>query len=340
MPAALIGLGSNLGDRAALLERSVELLRGTNGVSMVRASAWHITVAIGGPSGQPSFLNGAALVETSLSPEAIWSRMQEIELSLGRVRREPWAARTIDLDLLLYDNVVQRAPGLALPHPRMAFRRFVLQPAAEVAPEMRHPTIGWTVAQLLHHVLAAPPYVAISGSLHQATHWLAHAVAESTGWKLLQFSQEIEASAPVGSPSLGLRQTIEFLREQAALLARKSWTADGNIGAISPFWMEDLLAIGDVLWPGGMEEPWQTLAPSVVPPKLLVVYEASARQFHEMQNSEQAPPRSVAVALWHRLNESRRQRAARPGIGPVLWLESVEQAAAVRELAAAIQAMS
>jgi 2-amino-4-hydroxy-6-hydroxymethyldihydropteridine diphosphokinase len=316
------------------------MLRTTPCVSELRHSAWHATHAIGGPPGQPEFLNGAAVMETSLPSELLLARLLEIEQTLGRVRAELSGPRTIDLDLLLYDDVVQHTPGLQLPHPRMAFRRFVLQPASEVASEMRHPIIGWTVAQLLKHVQFAQPYVAISGSVHQATRQLAHAVAAKVGWKLVDFAEGDDASPFGGLASLGLSQTIEFLRQQATLLDRKRWLGSRQPGAITPFWIEDLLAIGDALWPGAMTDAWQSLVASIVPPKLLVVYEATSQQFHESQTSEQKQSSSVAVALWHRLNEARRARAGRPGLGPVLWLEGGSLAHAEAELTAAIQAMA
>jgi 2-amino-4-hydroxy-6-hydroxymethyldihydropteridine diphosphokinase len=338
MPTALIGLGSNLGDRRQWLDQALQLLSATPGISAVRTSAWHATSPIGGPDGQPDFLNGAAVVETSLPPESLWTRLREIEAALGRVRHQPWGPRTIDLDLLLYDQIAQRTPRLALPHPRMAFRRFVLEPASEIAGQMIHPSIGWSIADLLQHLNTAAPYVAISGSLFRATQQLANAAAVKTRLKLIEFPQSGDETMLSGSPSLGLSQTIEFLREQAELLARKTFPSD-SCGAISSFWIEDLVAIGDVLWPGELDELWRSLAETVVRPKLLVVYEATSRQFHDEPNSARNTPSSVATAFWHRLNETRRARAARPGIGPVLGLDAGDEAAAERELVAAIQAM-
>ena len=93
--------------------------------------------AVGGPAGQRAFLNAAARLETSLPPAELLARLQRIEWHLGRTgAKTRWAARTLDLDLLLYDDLVLSTPYLTLPHPRMAFRRFVLEAAAEVAPEM------------------------------------------------------------------------------------------------------------------------------------------------------------------------------------------------------------
>ena len=119
--------------------------------------------AVGGPEGQRPYLNGALLLETSLEPEALLTRLLQIEAELGRCRSTRWDQRTIDLDLLLYDSLVVRSPELELPHPRMAVRRFVLEPAAEVAGSMVHPTIGWSVDRLLEHLCSATPYAAIVG---------------------------------------------------------------------------------------------------------------------------------------------------------------------------------
>jgi 2-amino-4-hydroxy-6-hydroxymethyldihydropteridine diphosphokinase len=346
---ALIGLGSNVGDRRHWLEQAIQRLSVTAGISSVRASSWRETRAVGGPSDQPDFLNGAALVETTLAPEPLLARLREIEAELGRVRDRRWGARTIDLDLLLYDQVIQRNPHLELPHPRMAFRRFVLEPAAEVAGQMVHPVIGWTIAELLEHLNTARPYVAISGSLFRVTQQLADAIAAKTGWEVIESNFEnplplgegwvrVQEFQPPDSPSLSLGQTIEFLREQAALVDQGNWPPERR--AISSFWMEDLLAIGDVLWPGDLDEVWRSLIPTVVAPKLLVVYEASTDQFRREGDSDQQNARSVAIALWHRLNEARRARAARPGVGPVLWLDASDPAAAESELIAAIKAVN
>ncbi len=152
MPRALIALGSNLGDRKRLLDAAVQRLAATAGVQSVRASSWHETRAIGGPANQPPFLNGAAVLETSLSPVSLLEALERIEQDLGRTRSQRWEPRTIDLDLLLFDVVVVRTPKLTLPHPRMATRHFVLEPAAEVAPALVHPAIGWSVAQLRDHL--------------------------------------------------------------------------------------------------------------------------------------------------------------------------------------------
>jgi pantoate--beta-alanine ligase len=148
MPQALLALGSNLGDRAATLDRAIELLRQVAGTVVLRVSRWHETDPVGGTSGQGASLNGAAIVQTSLDPHALLGELQRIENQLGRVRAERWGPRTIDLDLLLFDALVMNTDRLTIPHPRMTQRRFVLLPAAEIAPEMIHPVSGCSVLEL------------------------------------------------------------------------------------------------------------------------------------------------------------------------------------------------
>ena len=149
MSTALIALGSNLGDRTATLQRALELLRATPGIQVARVSRWYETAPVGGPTDQGPYLNGAAILTTSIEPEALLLTLVAIEQQLGRVRTVKWGPRTIDLDLLLYDSFVIDSPGLQIPHPRMATRRFVLAPAAEIAAEMRHPVLDRSIGELL-----------------------------------------------------------------------------------------------------------------------------------------------------------------------------------------------
>ena len=180
MPRCLIALGSNLGDREHSLRSAVELLAGADGVDQLSRSAWHETAPIGGPGGQGAFLNAAAAFETSLSTVQLHALLRAIEIQLGRTRHEHWAERAIDLDLLFYGDAVIETPTLTIPHPRMAFRRFVLTGAAEVAPEMVHPVIGWTIAELLAHLDQAPTYVAIVGTPGSGKSAIAATIAGET----------------------------------------------------------------------------------------------------------------------------------------------------------------
>lgn len=143
-----IGLGSNLGDREAALRGALELL----GDDVVAVSSFRETDPIGYLD-QPRFLNAAAAVETALEPRAVLDRLLEVERELGRTRDGArFGPRTIDLDLLLYGDRVIDEPGLVVPHPRLAERRFVLEPLAELDPDLVVPGLG-RVSDLLARLL-------------------------------------------------------------------------------------------------------------------------------------------------------------------------------------------
>ncbi len=149
MVTCLIALGSNLGDRCAVLTEAIRQLAAHPDIHLLTRSAWFHTQPVGGPTGQGAFVNAAVRVETSLAPEALWEVLHGIEQQLGRERRERWAARRVDLDLLLYGERVLRTPQLTIPHPRMHERLFVLEPLAELAPHAMHPVLKKTVRELL-----------------------------------------------------------------------------------------------------------------------------------------------------------------------------------------------
>jgi len=149
MPTAYIGLGSNLGDREATIRAAVDRLRAHPQIEVTAESTLIETAPVGGPAGQPTFLNGAAALETDLRPHALLRVLKGIERDLGRRPRERWGPREIDLDVLLYGEKVIETSRLTVPHPRLSERRFVLAPLAEIAPHARDPATGRTVRELL-----------------------------------------------------------------------------------------------------------------------------------------------------------------------------------------------
>ena len=144
-----LGLGSNLGDRQANLDRALEFL--SQRLRMGKVSSIYDTEPLG-DSSQPRFLNMVCQAFTRLEPAALLALAKGIERKLGRVGKSG-TPRTIDIDILLYDDQVIDTPELVIPHPRMTERAFVLVPLVEIAPGLRHPANGKTVKELLGEVL-------------------------------------------------------------------------------------------------------------------------------------------------------------------------------------------
>jgi 2-amino-4-hydroxy-6-hydroxymethyldihydropteridine diphosphokinase len=337
MTTTLIALGANLGDRQGNLQRALALLDRTPGLRVSAHSRWFSTAPIGGPAGQAEFVNAAARLETTLSPLQTLAVLHDVEAELGRQRRHRWAARCLDLDLLLFGDVVLKTPDLELPHPRMAFRRFVLEPAAEVAADLIHPVIGWTIGQLLSHLNSAPNYLAITGVPGVGKTELARNVAAVTAIRFVADS-DARLPAPDDAPDQPLAAELARWRRRAELLARQNWTAESPV-VISDFWLGQSLAYSR-LWPdehqraefaaacqldaisadGPRTAEGASLRP--VKPKLLVLLDAP-----------QVPER------WASVRAELRQLVFQRGTGPMLELDASRSDAALVELRAAVEAM-
>jgi dihydroneopterin aldolase/2-amino-4-hydroxy-6-hydroxymethyldihydropteridine diphosphokinase len=143
----VIALGSNLGDRLGHLQGAVDALAGTPRLTVAAVSPVYQTAPVGGPA-QPDYYNAALTARTVLSPHALLARCQQVETAFGRVRAETWGPRTLDLDIIVYGDLVTEEPGLTLPHPRAGERAFVLAPWHAIDPEAVLPGRG-SVADLL-----------------------------------------------------------------------------------------------------------------------------------------------------------------------------------------------
>jgi 2-amino-4-hydroxy-6-hydroxymethyldihydropteridine diphosphokinase len=148
---AYVGLGANLGPREITIQRAVNLLAAEQGIELVEQSALRETDPVGVVD-QPTFLNGVVALDTTLSPKELLETLLRVERELGRTRDgKRWGPRTIDLDLLVHGAEIVDEPALRVPHPRLHERRFVLEPLAELAPDLDIPGRG-RVSDILNHL--------------------------------------------------------------------------------------------------------------------------------------------------------------------------------------------
>jgi 2-amino-4-hydroxy-6-hydroxymethyldihydropteridine diphosphokinase len=345
MTVVLVALGSNRGDRRGNLDQAVEQLAARSGLRLIAASSWHATRAIGGPTGQDDFLNGAVLLDALLEPDELLTALEEIETEQGRQRDERWGPRTLDLDLLLYGERVIQSPRLVVPHPRMAYRRFVLEPAAEVAHSLRHPTIGWTIAELRDHLRSATAYVAIAGPIGAGKTALATAAAQAIGARLLAdpLDESRRSEDLVGPTGPAWDREIELLCLREAQLARATWPAD-RTPAISDYWFEQSICFAELGLPADplaeYVERWRGAAAKVVSPKLLVVLDAPDDVLWRRIGVRGRPLAPWLTVEWlAQLRQCLLERASPAGRGPVLRLDGANLNEAIDELSAAIGAM-
>jgi 2-amino-4-hydroxy-6-hydroxymethyldihydropteridine diphosphokinase len=347
MATALIALGSNLGNRQRNLDDAVAQLGNTPNVVVLATSRWRETKPVGGPADQGEFLNGAALLGTSLTPQQLHAVLEQIEKAAGRTREGRWAPRTLDLDLLLYDDLVLDTPELKLPHPRMSFRRFVLEPAAEIAPDMRHPTIGWTIAALRDHLLGAgPKYIAaVTGPIAAGKSTLVNTVANEL--KLLPVTESVLFTMLERSHA---RQALRR-SDHRSLAAAKEWLGWqcrpltkclGPADVISDYWLDQELCLAEMTLPtdelAEYVSFYHSIASFAKTARLLVMVDIPPDESWQRiaLEGDHNPP-SLDWLSRHR--ELLRKRVGQPGRGPVLRLDGTKLDEAKDELVAAIQAM-
>lgn len=191
MPDCLISFGSNIGNSAEYFREAGRRLSEVAAHETLIASDPISTRPAGGPPGQSDFLNGSFRLQASLSIENLFRIIRQIESDFGRERRVRWGARTIDLDILLFGDLELLSDQLTIPHPRMSFRRFVLQPASQIAAEMMHVTSGRSIGQLLEHLETKPDRITLVSSSAPKLVRIAHdlrLLCESAGWEFENIS--------------------------------------------------------------------------------------------------------------------------------------------------------
>lgn len=148
---AYLGIGSNIGDRRANLDRSIELLKSSDGIEVRKVSPFYNTAPVGYLE-QPDFLNGVVEIETTLTPHELLKVCGSVEENLKRIRVTRWGPRTIDVDILLFGDSIVSADDLVIPHPRMHEREFVLKPLNDIAPDAVHTVLKMTVSELFRRL--------------------------------------------------------------------------------------------------------------------------------------------------------------------------------------------
>lgn len=316
MATSLIAFGANLGNRTDSLDCAINRLSEHSQVDVTARSRPYQTKPVGGPPGQDDFLNAALLINTTLAPQQLLKLLQDVEAELGRERVERWSQRTIDLDLLLYDSLILNNDNLQIPHPHMSFRRFVLEPAAEIAGALVHPQNGWTIQQLLNHLEKSVSYVALVGPPGCGKTNLVKRVTERlAGQPLL---------TPTAPDVTTIESEIKLVDQRDAILDRFD-TPEPDDFAISDFWLAQSIAYlasqQDVETtqplPAGVQK---TLSEARQPRLRILIDDAATNQGKGIQ-------------------QHLRELALRPQQGPLLHLTTADPKVLLQEVEAAVQSM-
>lgn len=349
MARCLVGCGSNLGSRRQQLDRAVELLRFMPGVSLRAVSRFRETRPVGGPAGQAAYLNAACLIETDLGPGELLDALTAVEQTLLRQRSDRWGPRTIDLDLLLYDDLVLESDALTVPHPRMATRRFVLEPCVEIAADVAHPAAGCTLDDLLANISVPHPLVAVVGASGSDAQAIAAAVADAT----LSRHLSAPAAVPADGDAAAWRETAAAW---ARPLAARGWDELGH-GTVADYWLDGLplAAAAHLAAPAVavLERDVERLARDAVVPNVVILLVADAETLAERLADGgagsggaavcAAPAEAVAAALaeQERLVRRLRGRGDRGARTPlaVVTIDARDPGRALAEATAAVEAM-
>jgi len=256
MTRCLVALGSNVGDRAERLAAAVRALAKLDSTMLTAQSEWRETIPVGGPPGQQPFLNGAVTIESTLAPAQLLAEFQAIQRQADRTPGERWAARTLDVDLLLYGDLVRATAELRVPHPRMTFRPFVLSPAVEIAGEWRHPQLDATLAKLQKTLAQGADRLVIRGELNNRNSVLSFLLNQSSNLR-------VERTADSEVASLWVRTSDQATGEEHRSAPPKLQILADSTAIPQPatpaLWLEaapaeclasELAAAMECVWPG------------------------------------------------------------------------------------------
>jgi deoxyguanosine kinase len=298
---AYIGLGGNLGDRRETIATAVKMLAENEHIESVSVSEPIETAPLGG-SDQPNYLNTVAELQTTLSPEELHRTMIEIENRLGRVRQEKWSPRTIDLDLLLFDNQIINTVELIVPHPQMHLRSFVLTGLCRLNPDLIHPLLKVTVKELAARLNGGdfipepdrPQLISIAGNIGVGKTTLTKKLSEYFDCPSFLEPYDANPFMPdvyAGRKDLALDSQLFFLTSRVEQLDRKN-LSPGAIYISDYVFDKELIYVGTLLNPQqfklykGIFKP---LAAKVSPPVLVIYMQDSPQNCLERIHSRNRP---------------------------------------------------
>jgi len=298
------------------------------------------------PVGRPAsrkYINGAARLDCRLSPAQLLAWAQQVEVSMGREPGVRWGPRPVDIDLLLFNRVVLETAELVLPHPRMAFRRFVLEPAHEIAANMLHVTTGWTVSTLLTRLREAPNYVAVAGAHGSKKSQLVSHFAERAHLLLdpttVTDSRRADAERLPAERSLAAsRAAMEARFEQLGSIVER--LADPNVGlVISDYWFGQSLVAARTWFQGParrqLEARCRELLELLPIPILMLFLDTPVERLASSRPEADEAARRLGARFCRELQ----WQVALPGQGPILRVPDGDLTIARRELEAALIAM-
>ena len=287
---AYIGLGSNLGDRASLINKAVEQLNNADGAAVATVSRMIETRPLGDKA-QGDYINAVAKIETTLTAEQLYEQMMIIENSLGRTRNEKWAARTIDLDLLLYGDEVINQAGLTIPHSRMHLRSFVLKGMCELDADLQHPVLKRSMSRLARRLGGndfaldgqKPQLISVAGVIGVGKTTLAKALAQMLDCRMLAEAYDTNpflADVYAGKKELALDSQLYFLDSRVEQLNKDSLKA-GRAAVTDYVFDKEMIYARRTLDPAQLERYRKRnseVAPSIATPVLVIYLKDSVQK--------------------------------------------------------------